>query len=61
MLGIGGRTSDTLVAQSKKKKRTTLEVKIPKAVAKSAKQVARARGERLDDVVTAALMNYIEG
>ena len=59
VIGIGGRTSDTLVARSKKK-RTTLEVKVPKSLAKSAKQVARTRGERLDDVVTAALMNYIE-
>ncbi|MGB3015036.1 MAG: hypothetical protein WBB41_10485 [Candidatus Nanopelagicales bacterium] len=59
--GFGGRTSDTLVHRSKKVKLTTLEVKVPKRVAKAAKQKAKARGQRLDDVVGAALLNYVDG
>lgn len=60
VVGIGGRTSDTLVKRTPKKvKRTSLEVKVPKTVAKDAKQVAKARGESLDDVVTSALQAYV--
>jgi hypothetical protein len=61
VIGIGGRTSDTLITRSKKLKHTSLELKVPKHVAKAAKQRAKVRGERLDDVVTAALLNYLEG
>jgi hypothetical protein len=50
-----------LVHRSKKLKLTTLEVKVPKRVAKAAKQKAKARGQRLDDVVGAALLNYVDG
>lgn len=59
VVGIGGRTSDTLVKPSKKVKRTSLEVKVPKTLVKSAKQVAKARGDSLDDVVTTALQGYV--
>ncbi len=62
VVGIGGRTSDTLVSRApKKNKRATVEVKVPKHVAKSAKQLAKVRGERLDDVVSAALQAYVDG
>ncbi len=61
VVGIGGRTSDTLVTRTRKKsKRTTLEVKVPKQVAKSARQLAKVRGDNLDDVVAAALQAYVE-
>jgi hypothetical protein len=61
VVGIGGRTSDTLVSRGPKKaKRVTLEVKLPKPLAKSAKRVARVRGDLLDDVVAAALQGYVE-
>ncbi|MFN8183287.1 MAG: hypothetical protein U0R23_02570 [Candidatus Nanopelagicales bacterium] len=61
VVGIGGRTSDTLVTRTRKKtKRSTLEVKVPKPLAKSAKQLARVRGDSLDDVVAAALQAYVE-
>ena len=54
--------SDTLVSRTpKKNKRATVEVKVPKHVAKSAKQLAKVRGERLDDVVSAALQAYVDG
>jgi hypothetical protein len=61
VVGIGGRTSDTLVSRTPKKaKQVTLDVKVPKPLAKSAKQVAKVRGDRLDDVVVAALKGYVE-
>jgi hypothetical protein len=61
VVGIGGRTSDTLVAPKRKKaKTTTIEVKVAKQVARRAKELAKARGERLDEVVSAALQGYIE-
>jgi hypothetical protein len=60
VVGIGGRTSDTLVKRTPKKvKRTTLEVKVPRTLLKHAKQVSKARGETLDDVVTSALQVYV--
>jgi hypothetical protein len=60
VVGIGGRTSDTLVKRTPKKiKRTTLEVKVPKTLLKQAKQVSKTRGESLDDVVTSALQVYV--
>lgn len=60
VVGIGGRTSDTLVRKpAKKVKKATLEVKVPKALLKSAAQVAKARGEKLDDLVTVALQGYV--
>jgi hypothetical protein len=60
VVGIGGRTSDTLVRKpAKKVKRSTLEVKVPKSLLKSATQVAKTRGEKLDDVVTLALQGYV--
>ncbi|MEZ5186614.1 MAG: hypothetical protein R2720_12785 [Candidatus Nanopelagicales bacterium] len=59
VVSIGGRTSDTLVRKTPKKtKLTSLEVKVPKPVAKAAKRLARSRGQRLDDVVVAALIDY---
>lgn len=62
VIGIGGRTSDTLVIRTPKKvKRTTFEVKVPKPVLKSARQLAKTRGEHLDDVVTSALQTYLDG
>lgn len=60
VVGLGGRTSDTLLKSSKKAKRTALEVKVPKAVLKSAKSRAKKRGDALDDVVSAALQAYAE-
>jgi len=61
VVGIGGRTSDTLVVRTPKKtKRTTLEVKVPKALAKSAKRRAKSRGDSLDDVVATALQGYLD-
>ncbi len=61
VVGIGGRTSDTLVARKPKKvKRATLEVKVPKALLKTAKGVAKTRGESLDDVVSTALQSYAD-
>jgi hypothetical protein len=62
VMGIGGRTSDTLVARTpgKKHKSATLEVKVPKPLLKSARQAAKARGETLDDVVLAALHHYVD-
>ena len=61
VVGIGGRTSDTLVSRTpKRNKRASLEVKVPKPVAKSAKRLAKVRGERLDDVVAAALQAYVD-
>lgn len=61
VVGIGGRTSDTLVTRKPKgSKRTTLEVKVPKSVAKSARRTAKVRGERIDDIVSAALRAYVE-
>jgi hypothetical protein len=58
-VGIGGRTSDTLVSRpGKKVKRTDLEVKVPKPVLKAARRAAKTRGETLDDVVTKALQEY---
>ncbi len=60
VVGIGGRTSDTLVRKpAKKVKKSTLEVKVPKTLLKSASQVAKSRGEKLDDVVTMALQGYV--
>lgn len=60
VVGIGGRTSDTLVRKTPKKiKKSTLEVKVPKTLLKSAAQVAKTRGEKLDDVVTSALQGYV--
>lgn len=60
VVGIGGRTSDTLVRKTPKKvKKTSLEVKVPKTLLKSATQVAKARGEKLDDIVTTALQGYV--
>ena len=60
VVGIGGRTSDTLVAKpAKKVKRATLEVKVPKSLLKDAKQAAKARKEGLEDVVEAALREYV--
>jgi hypothetical protein len=61
VVGIGGRTSDTLVARMPKKaKRATLEVKVPKALLKSAKRQAKTRGDSLDDVVSTALQSYLD-
>lgn len=61
VVGIGGRTSDTLVTRVPKKvKRASLEVKVPKASLKAAKSRAKKRGERLDDIVAAALQDYVE-
>lgn len=61
VMGIGGRTSDTLVARTPKKtKRTTFEVKVSKALLKSAKRQAKTRGDNLDDVVASALQNYLD-
>lgn len=58
---IGGRTSDTLLSRKATKvKRTNVQVKVPKDVAKAAKRVARVRGEQLDDIVAAALQGYVE-
>lgn len=60
VVGIGGRTSDTLVRRgAKKEKKATLEVKVPKSVLKDAKQSAKAKGETLDDVVATALRGYV--
>lgn len=60
VVGIGGRTSDTLVRRgAKKEKKATLEVKVTKTVLKAAKQSAKAKGDSLDDVVTAALRAYV--
>lgn len=60
VVGIGGRTSDTLVRKTPKKvKKSTLEVKVPKALIKSANEVAKARGDKLDDVVSSALQGYV--
>jgi hypothetical protein len=63
VVGIGGRTSDTLLARNpgKKPKRGALEVKVPKGLLKSAKQAAKARGDVLDDVVAVALQRYVDG
>lgn len=61
VMGIGGRTSDTLMPRTKMTKRTSLEVKVPKYLVKSAKERAKFRGDSLDDVVTAALLKYIDG
>jgi hypothetical protein len=36
-------------------------VKVPKPVLKSARQLAKTRGEHLDDVVTSALQTYLDG
>ncbi|TXH33367.1 MAG: hypothetical protein E6Q91_00230 [Actinobacteria bacterium] len=61
VVGIGGRTSDTLVARTPKKtKRATLEVKVPKALLKSVKRQAKTRGDSLDDVVSTALQSYLD-
>jgi hypothetical protein len=61
VVGIGGRTSDTLVARTpKKSKRTTLEVKVPKALVKSVKREVKVRGDSLDDIVSAALQTYLD-
>lgn len=58
VVGLGGRTSDTLVKTGKKIKRATLEVKVPKDILKKARSVAKKRGEKVDDVVAAALQAY---
>lgn len=60
VVGIGGRTSDTLVAPKAKVKRGTLEIKVPKPLLKSARRAAKARGEALDDVVADALEQYLQ-
>lgn len=61
VVGIGGRTSDTLVARTpKKSKRATLEVKVPKPLLKSVRSRAKMRGDNLDDVVASALQNYLD-
>lgn len=60
VVGIGGRTSDTLVARSRKKvKRSTLEVKVPKPLLKAARNAAESRKQTLQDVVEAALQEYV--
>lgn len=60
VVGIGGRTSDTLVSRpAKKVKRATLEVKVPKPLLKTARQQAKTRQDDLADVVTAALQDYV--
>lgn len=60
VVGIGGRTSDTLVSRPKKKvKRSTLEVKVPKPLLKTAKEAAKQRKDTLDDVVEVALREYV--
>jgi hypothetical protein len=60
VVGIGGRTSDTLVTKVPRKvKRVTVEVKVPKGIAKDAKRLAKLRSVRLDDIVTAALQDYV--
>ena len=60
VVGIGGRTSDTLVARTPKKvKKTTLEVKVPKTLLKDVKRVSKARSDSIDDVVTTALQVYV--
>lgn len=60
VVGIGGRTSDTLVVRPKKKaKRSKLEVKVTKPLLKSAREAAKQRKETLDDVVEAALQEYV--
>lgn len=58
--GLGGRTSDTLVSTSKKLKKVSLDVKVPKAALKAAKARAKKRGEKIDDVVAAALQAYAD-
>lgn len=61
VVGLGGRTSDTLVTRIPKKvKRTSLEVKVPKDALKKAKALAKKRGEKLDDVVAVALQSYVD-
>lgn len=60
VVGIGGRTSDTLLGAGKKAKRTDLSVKVPKALVKAARKTATARDESLDDVVEQALRHYVE-
>lgn len=61
VVGIGGRTSDTLVTRTPKSvKRVSFEVKVAKAVLRSAKKAAKKRGERLDDVVASALQVYAD-
>ncbi len=60
VVGFGGRTSDTLVRKAPKKKRATLEVKVPKPVLKAARQRAKSRGEQLDEIVSSALQAYTE-
>ncbi|MFN8128586.1 MAG: hypothetical protein U0R28_07310 [Candidatus Nanopelagicales bacterium] len=60
VVGIGGRTSDTLVSRpAKKVKRSTLEVKLPKPLLKAARQAAKTRKEDLQDVVETALREYV--
>ncbi len=60
VVGIGGRTSDTLVRRgAKKEKKSTFEVKVSKSVLKAARQSAKVKGDSLDDVVTAALRAYV--
>ncbi len=60
VVGIGGRTSDTLVKRTPKKvKKSDLTVKVPKTVLKDAKNAAKARGDSLDDVVASALKTYV--
>lgn len=61
VVGLGGRTSDTLVARIPKKvKRAALEVKVPKDALKKAKTLAKKRGEKIDDVVAVALQAYVD-
>lgn len=60
VVGIGGRTSDTLVARTPKKvKKAALEVKVPKSLLKDVKRVAKVRGDVVDDVVASALQAYV--
>lgn len=58
VIGLGGRTSDTLVKVAKKAKRVKVEFKVPKDVLKNARARAKKRGEKIDDVVAAALQAY---
>jgi hypothetical protein len=60
VVGIGGRTSDTLVTRVPKNvKRTALEVRVPKDVLKDAKRLAKVRGDKVDDIVASALRHYV--
>lgn len=58
VIGIGGRTSDTLTSPGKVKK-VDLGAKVDKRLRKAAREAAKKDGTSIDRIVSEALIDYL--